>query len=250
MSAKTRVTITRFNSILTMFLEEKEPAGAFNKAQRLIEYRSNYTLSRKNTRGAAGRDLLKAQPAQGPRQPKHNAALAEYDRWAALIRGRAPSNSSGRLRIGAGRAADQRKRSDAVVLLDSTDPATKRSGVFYGWATKDLPIGAASIERDADPSFPAPDDVTRPLQGMGWNDQRKAVGDEKRGYDFERGASLGEVANRAIDRAAAERDRSGLEDAVTRSNSMLNHDGTRGGIRWVANRPWKQKLTGGLQRTN
>jgi len=34
---KTRVTITRFNSILTMFLEEKEPAGAFNKAQRLIE---------------------------------------------------------------------------------------------------------------------------------------------------------------------------------------------------------------------
>jgi hypothetical protein len=64
MTAKTRVTITRFNSILTMFLEEKEPAGAFNKAQRLIEYRSNYTLSRKNTRGAAGRDLLKAQPAQ------------------------------------------------------------------------------------------------------------------------------------------------------------------------------------------
>src|SRR5436305_11300121 len=27
------------NSILTMFLEEKEPAGAFNKAQRLIECR-------------------------------------------------------------------------------------------------------------------------------------------------------------------------------------------------------------------
>jgi len=113
-----------------------------------------------------------------------------------------------------------------------------------------LPIGAASIERDADPSFPAPDDVTRPLQWMGWNDERKAVGDEKGGYDFERGAGLGDVANRAIDRAAAERDGSGLENAVTRSNSMLIHDGTRSGIRWVANHPWKQKLTGGLQRTN
>jgi hypothetical protein len=87
---------------------------------------------------------------------------------------------------------------------------------------------AASIEGDADPSFPAPDDVTGPLQWMGWNDERKAVGDEKRGYDFERGAGLGEVANRAVDRAAAERDRSGLEDAVTRSNSMLIHDGARG----------------------
>src|SRR3984893_17168213 len=248
--AKTRVTTTRFNSILTMFLEEKEPAGAFNKAQRLIEYRLNYTLSRKIQGEPLAGISLRRQLLNFRGSQKHNAALAEYDRWAALIRCRAPSNSAGRLRIGAGRAALQRKRSGPVVLPDSADPAMKRSGVFFGWATKSLPIEAASIECDAHPSFPAPDDVTRPLQWMGWNDERKALGDEKRGYDFERGASLGEVANRAIDRAAAERDRSGLEDAVTRSNSMLIHDGTRDGIRWVANHPRKQKLTGGLQRTN
>ena len=85
---------------------------------------------------------------------------------------------------------------------------------------------------------------------MGWNDQRKSVGDEQRGYHFERGAGLGDVANRAIDRAAAERDRSGLEDAVTRCNSMLIHDGTRGAFDSSLTHPWKQKLTGGLQRTN
>jgi hypothetical protein len=93
---------------------------------------------------------------------------------------------------------------------------------------------SASIEGDADPSFPAPDDVTRPLQWMGWDDEREAVGNEKRGYHFERGASLGKVAHRAVDRAAAERDRSGLQDAVARGGSMLIHDSTRGGIRVVS----------------
>jgi hypothetical protein len=42
------VTITRFNSILTMSLEN-EPAGAFNKAQRLIEYPEYYRLLIENT---------------------------------------------------------------------------------------------------------------------------------------------------------------------------------------------------------
>jgi hypothetical protein len=54
----THVTITRFNSILTMSLED-EPAGAFNKAQRLIEYQLCYRLLIENTTpskrgGAAG----------------------------------------------------------------------------------------------------------------------------------------------------------------------------------------------------
>jgi hypothetical protein len=146
------------------------------------------------------------------------------------------------------RASTKKIRSRSLTgFRRSRDEAERR---LFRLGYESLPIEAASIERDAHPSFPAPDDVTRPLQWMGWNDERKALGDEKRGYDFERGASLGEVANRAIDRAAAERDRSGLEDAVTRSNSLLIHDGTRGGIRWVAGHPWKQKLTGGLQRTN
>ena len=146
------------------------------------------------------------------------------------------------------RASTKKIRSRSLTgFRRSRDEAERR---LFRLGYESLPIEAASIECDAHPSFPAPDDVTRPLQWMGWNDERKALGDEKRGYDFERGASLGEVANRAIDRAAAERDRSGLEDAVTRSHSMLIHDGTRDGIRWVANHPRKQKLTGGLQRTN
>jgi hypothetical protein len=64
------VTITRFNSILTMSLE-KEPAGAFNKAQRLIECGACYRLLIENTtppnRGAPLVSVVSAsaEPAGG-----------------------------------------------------------------------------------------------------------------------------------------------------------------------------------------
>jgi hypothetical protein len=73
-----------------MFLEEKEPAGAFNKAQRLIEYRLNYTLSRKIQGEPLAGISLRRQLLNFRGSQKHNAALAEYDRWAALIRCRPP----------------------------------------------------------------------------------------------------------------------------------------------------------------
>jgi hypothetical protein len=73
-----------------MFLEEKEPAGAFNKAQRLIEYRRKYTLSRKIQGQPLAETCLRRRLLNFRGSQQHNAALAEYDRRAALIRCRAP----------------------------------------------------------------------------------------------------------------------------------------------------------------
>ncbi len=89
-----------------------------------------------------------------------------------------------------------------------------------------------SVERHAHPFFLAPDDVTWPLQLLALNDRRETIRNEKRGYDFQRGPGLRKVANRAINRTAAERDGSGFQDAMARSSSMLIHRGTKGGI-WV-----------------
>ena len=62
-----------------------------------------------------------------------------------------------------------------------------------------------SVERHAHPFFLAPDDVTRRLQLLALNDRRETIQNEKRGYDFQRGHGLRKVANRAINRTAAER---------------------------------------------
>lgn len=55
------------------------------------------------------------------------------------------------------------------------------------------------------------------------HDQGKAVRDKERSYDFKRRPGLGKVANGAVDRAAAERDRPGLQNTAPRRNSMLVH---------------------------
>jgi hypothetical protein len=86
---------------------------------------------------------------------------------------------------------------------------------------------AALIERYPYPSFSAPDDVTWPLQLIGLNYQCEAVWNEKRGHDFESGSTSRNVANGAIYSAAAERDRSGLQYAMTWCDSMLTHAGIR-----------------------
>jgi hypothetical protein len=86
---------------------------------------------------------------------------------------------------------------------------------------------APSVERHAHPFFLAPDDVTRPLQLLGLNDQRETIRNENRGYDFQRGPGLRKVANRAVNGTAAERDGSGFQDAMARSNSMFIHQGTK-----------------------
>jgi hypothetical protein len=51
---------------------------------------------------------------------------------------------------------------------------------------------ADSVERDANPPFLAPDDMTRPVQIVGLNDQFEPVGDMdiERAYHLERGAGV------------------------------------------------------------
>ena len=55
------------------------------------------------------------------------------------------------------------------------------------------------------------------------HDQDKAVRDKERSYDFKRRPGLGKVANGAVDRAAAELNRSGLENALSGRNAILAH---------------------------
>jgi hypothetical protein len=87
-------------------------------------------------------------------------------------------------------------------------------------------------QSNATPIRFAPDDVTRPLQLLGLNDQRETIRNEKRGYDFQRGPGLRKVATVQSIGTAPERDGFGFQDAMARSSSMLIHRGAKGGI-WV-----------------
>lgn len=64
---------------------------------------------------------------------------------------------------------------------------------LFGPGTMQVPRGvanrpaeAASVECDADPSFPAPDDAARPPGLVGLNRHREAVRNKERAHDFER----------------------------------------------------------------
>jgi hypothetical protein len=77
-------------------------------------------------------------------------------------------------------------------------------------------LGAARAEADlleghTDSSFLAPDDAAWPLQVVGLHSEGEVVGDKERGDDFKRRACLRYVANSAVNRGAAELDRSGLQ---------------------------------------
>jgi len=78
-----------------------------------------------------------------------------------------------------------------------------------------------SIKGHADALFLAPHEVTRPAQPIAGDAQGKPVGKPQGAVDFERRARLGDVADRARDRVAAELDRSGFQDAVTGCDTML-----------------------------
>jgi hypothetical protein len=87
-----------------------------------------------------------------------------------------------------------------------------------------LGSGAASIEGHTDPRFPAPDDVARHLQPLGPEDQREIFGDADRAGYLERCSDGRQVANHAIDRATAELDRSGLQNATTWKGPLFVHE--------------------------
>jgi hypothetical protein len=80
-----------------------------------------------------------------------------------------------------------------------------------------------SIERHTDPPFLAPDDVARLACLRALNNQREAVRNEQRGYDFDRGPGIRNVANGAVDCSAAERYRSGLQDSMPRCYPVFVH---------------------------
>jgi hypothetical protein len=78
-------------------------------------------------------------------------------------------------------------------------------------------------EPHTDPLFLAPDYGAGQMRSIGLNDEREAFGDADGARDIECGTGIGEVANRAVDRAAAELDRSGLEHTMPRSVPPFVH---------------------------
>ena len=93
------------------------------------------------------------------------------------------------------------------------------------------------IERNPDAFFVAPNDTAAPGAGIRCFHQHKDVRKPQRRVDFEGGSGRGDVANNAIDLAAAELDGSGLEYPMTRRNSIVPHGNT------VLGRPAYANLT-------
>jgi hypothetical protein len=131
------MTITRFNSILSMSLEEKEPAGAFNRAQRLIE---------------CGKSIHFARKIQGPRRASaRSEVLVTATEIALWLRFNSSQGEVCASHFGLG--------------FGAATPSTIR------------PVcdRAPSVERHPQPFFLAPDDVTRPLQLLALNDRRETI---------------------------------------------------------------------------
>ena len=62
----------------------------------------------------------------------------------------------------------------------------------------------------------APDDAAWPLQWVRLHSKGETVGNKERGYDFKRRAGFRDVADGAVNGAAAELDRSGLQYTAAR----------------------------------
>jgi hypothetical protein len=93
------------------------------------------------------------------------------------------------------------------------------------------------IERNPDAFFVAPNDTAAPGTGIRRYHQHKDVWKPQRRVDFQGGPGRGDVANNAIDLAAAELDSSGLEYSMTRRNSIVAHSNS------VLSRPAYANLT-------
>ena len=111
-------------------------------------------------------------------------------------------------------------------------------------------LGAAFAEADlleghADSALFAPDDAAWPLQLVGLHSEGEAVGNKERGYDFKRCAGLRDVANSAVNRAAAELDRSGLQYPAAWRGAGKRH---QIGIRPIYEHSLKQALGNSVAR--
>jgi hypothetical protein len=79
-----------------------------------------------------------------------------------------------------------------------------------------------SIESDADPLLFPPDDVAGRMMSVSLQNQSETIGDTYRSGYVQGGSRMGQVANHAIDRAAAELDRSSLQDAMTICTTLFH----------------------------
>ncbi len=77
------------------------------------------------------------------------------------------------------------------------------------------------FEHDADALLFAPDDAAGQMTAVGH--EREVRRDSDRARDVERGTGGGDVANRAIDRAAAELDGPAFQDPLSVCNPVFVH---------------------------
>lgn len=82
------------------------------------------------------------------------------------------------------------------------------------------------IERNPDTLFVAPNDMATPGAAVRRRHQHEGVGKPQRAIYLQGGSGRRNVANKAIDFAAAERDGSGLQHPLTRRNSIVLHGST------------------------
>jgi len=83
----------------------------------------------------------------------------------------------------------------------------------------------ALLEGHAYTSVFAPDDAAWPLQLVRLHSEGEAVGNKERGYDLERRAGFRDVANGAVNCAAAELNRSGLQYTAALRDAGKCHPG-------------------------
>ena len=79
------------------------------------------------------------------------------------------------------------------------------------------------VERHADSLFPTPYDVAGQMVSLRWQGQGELLGDFDRVSHVEHCAGIREIANHAIDSSAAELNRSGLENTMSRRIAVLSH---------------------------
>jgi hypothetical protein len=122
----------------------------------------------------------------------------------------------------------ERARAAASALRDEKERAAGRPDHIVTVQTYALSLASLKavvqvslIELYADPPLTAPDDLARLVASI--DNQRKMLEDSDRGAHVQRRADRRYVADHAVDRAAAELDCSGFQDAMSKGCTALPH---------------------------
>ena len=103
---------------------------------------------------------------------------------------------------------------DVVATVHGSRALIRLLGWWEHWAL---------VECHADPLFPAPYDVAEHMLTIRWQCQGELLGDFDRVSHVEHCAGFRDIANHAIDCTAAEPNRSGLENTMSRCITVLVH---------------------------